>query len=93
VVTMKNVVVWDVVPCGSCKKRRFFARVLQLLVTANVVPSSLILFILMTEAIRSPETSVLTRVPRRHIREDGILQAFPLCYAQKAFRRLRCINR
>jgi hypothetical protein len=22
-VTMKNVVLWDVTPCGSCKKRRF----------------------------------------------------------------------
>jgi hypothetical protein len=22
-VTMKNVVFWDVTPCGSCKKRRF----------------------------------------------------------------------
>jgi hypothetical protein len=32
--------------------------VLQLLVTANVVPSSLILFTLMMETIRSSETSV-----------------------------------
>jgi hypothetical protein len=43
----------------------------QLLVTANVVPSSLIIFTLM-EAIRSPETSVLTRVSRCHIPQDGI---------------------
>jgi hypothetical protein len=35
--------------------------VLQLLVSSNVVPSSLILFTLMMETIRSSETSVLTR--------------------------------
>jgi hypothetical protein len=46
----------------------------QLLLSANV-PSSLILFILMTEEIRSFETSVLTRAVRRHIPEDGILHS------------------
>jgi hypothetical protein len=44
---IKNVVFWDVT---------------QLLVTANVVPSSQILFTLMTEAIRSSATSILTGV-------------------------------
>jgi hypothetical protein len=44
-----------------------FNFVIQLLVTANVVPRSLILFILMMEAIRSSETSVLTIATRRHI--------------------------
>jgi hypothetical protein len=61
---------------------------LQLLVTANVVPSSRILytptanavpnspiiFTLMMEAIRCPKTSVLSRATRRHIPEDGIPQ-------------------
>jgi hypothetical protein len=41
--------------------------VFQLPVTANVIPSSSIILILMMEAIRSSETSVLTR-------EDCILQ-------------------
>jgi hypothetical protein len=48
----------------------------QLLVTANIVPSSLILLTLTKEAIRSSETSVITRVTRRHIPDDGILQSY-----------------
>jgi hypothetical protein len=47
--------------------------VLQLLVIANVAPSSLILSTPMMQAICSSETSVLTRARRRHIQEDGIL--------------------
>jgi hypothetical protein len=46
---MKNGVFWDVMPCGSCKNRRFEGtwclhhqgdKNHRLLVTANVVPSS-----------------------------------------------------
>jgi hypothetical protein len=46
-----------------------------LLGTANVVPSLLILYTLMMEAIQSFETSVLTGVTRRHISEGGILHS------------------
>jgi hypothetical protein len=63
-VMMKNVVFWNVTSLALVKIA---------VVTANVVPSSLILTILMMEAIRSSETSLLTRGQRRHVLEDSIL--------------------
>jgi hypothetical protein len=88
---MTNVVFWDVKPCDSSKNGRIEGTYrlhhqsennlqvrnnVNLLITADAVPSSLILFILIMETIRSSETSVLTTATRRHIPEDGILH-FP----------------
>jgi hypothetical protein len=49
--------------------------VVQLLVIAYVVPSSLVFSTLMMEAIFSSGTSVLTRAARSNIPEDGILHS------------------
>jgi hypothetical protein len=49
--------------------------VLQLLVTANILPSLPILVTLRMEAMRSSVTSVLTRAIGRYISKDDILHS------------------
>jgi hypothetical protein len=53
---MKNAILWDVMPYGSCKTRRFHSHTVlrsmrRLLVTAKVVPGSAILVTLMIKVL------------------------------------------
>jgi hypothetical protein len=78
---MKNAVIWALERADYSEERIvsiirlivFRCRVLWLLVTTNIVPSSPIFVTLMMDAICSSQTSVTTRATRRNIQEDGIL--------------------
>jgi hypothetical protein len=89
-VIMKNVICWNVTPCGSCKNRLFggtyrlhreVTRIGELEATsaltseANIDLSSPILVVLITEKIVSSETSVLIRDTLPKNSEDGILHS------------------
>jgi hypothetical protein len=52
----------------------FLSCVFQLIVSANAIPISLIIFIQMMKAVRSSEMYVLIRNTRSHNSKDGILQ-------------------
>jgi hypothetical protein len=58
----------------------------RLLVTANVIPSSLIIVTLMMEAILSSEALVLSKATQLHITEDGILQLLTYAPLPRHFR-------
>jgi hypothetical protein len=77
-------------PRAKHTQKKHWLSVLQLLLAANVVPTSLILSIMI-----SSETSVLTGVTRRHIPEDDIIQrlrVLPL-WTITEFRRLEIEKR
>jgi hypothetical protein len=61
----------------------------RLLVIANVVPSTTIRVILMMEALRSSETSVLARATRRNIPEDGILHGLNMTFKERFWPQIR----
>jgi hypothetical protein len=73
VITISKERVESIIRVERISEETLFRRsVFQLLVTASVVPSLLILSTLMV-ATRSYITTVLTRATRRHMPEDGII--------------------
>jgi hypothetical protein len=63
---MKNAVMWDVTPRGSLRIDFSGEHIV------SIISDSMILSVLMMEVIRSSETSVLTKVTRHYIPENGV---------------------
>jgi hypothetical protein len=83
---MKNTIVFDVTPSGSCINRRIGGTYRMHHQDKNQrarnnvmvlqLPVTVIFVALMMEALRFLETSILTRSTRRNIPEDVILRGF-----------------
>jgi hypothetical protein len=83
-VTLKNAIFWDVMPHVALVRTDILEEY-ELLVTTNVVPSSLILSALMKDVICFSEMSVLMTATLRHIPKDGILHKTS-CLAPRVFK-------
>jgi hypothetical protein len=71
---LKNATIWDVTPLCPCKNDVSEERIVSIIRVTKIgeLETTLAVFLL-TEAIHSPKTSVLTTVTWRKIAEDGII--------------------
>jgi hypothetical protein len=65
--------------CSLCRGNSTSEATSAVIINANVVPSSLVLSILMMEAVGSSKTLGLARATRHHIQQDGNILCSALC--------------